>query len=77
MKVLTILSKTDDVIEDALRPQFPDHKRTINRYTWLRETRHAVEYPDFDTPSITSDDVELALQYTKEIINLVNQHLQP
>ncbi|MDR0960112.1 MAG: HEPN domain-containing protein [Propionibacteriaceae bacterium] len=63
------------VIEDALRPQFPQNKQTINRFTWLRETRHTVEYPDFDSPSVTDDDVTLALEYTDEIISLAHRFL--
>jgi len=49
------------VLLDVVRPQFPNHRRALQRFDWLRTLRNSTEYPDPDTPPITAQDVQDAI----------------
>jgi len=58
------------VLLDAVRPQFPDQRRELQRFDWMRTVRNNTEYPDFDTPSATKHDVADAQAAAMPIIAL-------
>ncbi len=63
------------VLLDAVRPQFPDHRRELQRFDWLRTTRNQSQYPDFDTPPVTAQDVSSAIPAAEAIVELARAYL--
>ena len=63
------------VLLDAVRPQFPDHRRELQRFDWLRTTRNQAQYPDFDTPGVTAEDVASAIPAAESIVQLAGAYL--
>lgn len=63
------------VLLDAVRPQFPDDRRTLQRFDWMRQVRNRVAYPDLDTPTATSDDVDAAIPAAAAIVDLTQRYL--
>jgi len=63
------------VLLDAVRPQFPDYKRELQRFDWMRTVRNNIEYPDFSTPSATAEDVAEARIAAAVIVDLAEQYV--
>ncbi|MEV7610769.1 hypothetical protein AB0N61_14895 [Microbacterium sp. NPDC089320] len=42
----------------------------IKPFDWMRRMRNDSEYPDFDTPEITADDVDAAVAAASLMIDL-------
>lgn len=57
-------------VQDAVRAQFggPDGRRVFGAFGRLRRRRNESEYPDPDSPTITSDDAEDCLQTATAIL---------
>jgi len=58
------------VLLDAVRPQFPEHRQELQRFDWMRTVRNNTEYPDFDTPVATAQDVADARSAAAAIVDL-------
>ncbi len=58
------------VLLDVTRPQFPDHAAVLARFDWLRNLRNATQYPDFQRPTATVEDVQAAIPAATEIVDL-------
>lgn len=63
------------VLLDAVRPQFPDHRAVLQEFDWMRQTRNATEYPDFESPTATRADVLEALPAATAIVELADAYL--
>jgi HEPN domain-containing protein len=61
------------VLLDAVRSQFPDHRRELQRFDWMRTVRNNTEYPDFTTPSATPTDAAEARQAAETIVALAER----
>uniref|UniRef100_UPI00366BC21E hypothetical protein n=1 Tax=Pontibacter rugosus TaxID=1745966 RepID=UPI00366BC21E len=49
------------VVYEAAMAQFePPLGTKVRPFDWMRRMRNDSEYPDFDTPQITADDVDAA-----------------
>lgn len=58
-------------VYDAAMAQFdPPMGTKIKPFDWMRRTRNDSEYPDFDTPDISSEDVDDAISAAGEILAL-------
>jgi HEPN domain-containing protein len=66
------------VLLDVARPQFPDHAMALSRFDWLRNLRNATQYPDFQRPTATVEDVDAAIPAASQIVDLaetfITQH---
>lgn len=58
------------VLLDAVRPQFPQQKATLQEFDWMRDTRNHTEYPDFERPTATSEDLLEAIPAATRIVEL-------
>jgi len=58
------------VLLDAVRPQFPDNRRELQRFDWMRTVRNDAEYPDLNSQSVTVADVEEAQEAAAHIVDL-------
>jgi len=58
------------VLLDAVRPQFPEYRKQLQRFDWMRTVRNNIEYPDLGTPSATPQDVADGLEAATEIVDL-------
>lgn len=59
---------------DAAMAQFvPPMGATLKRFDWMRRTRNDSEYPDFDTPEISIDDVDEAIEAAGAILDLADR----
>ena len=58
------------VLLDVVRPQFPDHRQALQRFDWLRTIRNNTEYPDIDTPPVTSRDVSDGIAAASDILKV-------
>jgi HEPN domain-containing protein len=58
------------VLLDVARPQFPDHATVLSRFDWLRNLRNATQYPDFQRPTATVEDVKAAIPAATQIVDL-------
>jgi len=63
------------VLLDAIRPQFPDHRRELQRFDWMRTVRNNTEYPDLSAPVASVEDVDQALVAAEAIIDLAQRFL--
>lgn len=58
-------------VYDAAAAQFvPPMGATIKPFDWMRRTRNDSEYPDLDTPEISVDDVDEAIDAARAILAL-------
>ncbi|MDR1386639.1 MAG: HEPN domain-containing protein [Propionibacteriaceae bacterium] len=64
------------VLLDALGPQFPDHRKELRRFGWMRTVRNHIEYPDINTPSATRQDVAEAQLAAEEIVVLAEEFVR-
>ncbi len=63
------------VLLDIVRPQFPDHRSVLLRFDWLRNLRNNTEYPDFERPTATAEDVSAAIPTAIQIVDLADTYL--
>jgi uncharacterized protein (UPF0332 family) len=63
------------VLLDAVRPQFPDHRQQLQRFDWMRTLRNQSEYPDFDAPTISQQDVTDAIRFGESIVELAELYV--
>jgi len=61
------------VMLDAVRPQFPDQRRELQRFDWLRTIRNNIEYPDLSTPAVTIVDVTQAHAAATQIVDIAGR----
>ena len=61
------------VLLDAVRPQFPDQRQELQRFDWMRTVRNNTEYPDFGTPTATTQDVADAQIASTQIVSLAER----
>jgi HEPN domain-containing protein len=64
------------VLLDAVRPLFPDQRQELQRFDWMRTVRNNTEYPDFDTPPATKQDVADARAAAARIVALAESFLR-
>jgi len=61
------------VLLDAVRPQFPDNRRELQRFDWMRTVRNDAEYPDLNSQSLTLDDIAEAQAAATQIVKLAER----
>jgi len=61
------------VLLDAVRSQFPHHKVLLQRFDWMRTVRNSCEYPDVDTPAVSTHDVADAEESATAILELAER----
>jgi HEPN domain-containing protein len=63
------------VLLDVVRPQFPDDRAVLARFEWLRNVRNSTQYPDFEKPTATPDDVSVAIPAATRIVELAEAYV--
>ncbi|NKY11102.1 HEPN domain-containing protein [Cellulomonas hominis] len=63
------------VLLDAVRPQFPTQRAILQEFDWMRQTRNATQYPDFEHPTATPADVAEARTAAASIVDLADRWL--
>lgn len=63
------------VLLDVVRPQFPDHRPVLVRFDWLRNVRNHTQYPDFERPTATAEDVTAAIPAATQIVDLAEAYI--
>lgn len=58
------------VAETALAQFEPPLGPHIKPFNWMRRTRNAVEYPNENTPDISTEEVDEATQYARKILDI-------
>ena len=64
------------VLLDVVRPQFPDNRKELQLFDWLRTIRNDAQYPDFDTPSVTTQDVQDAIPAATDIFHIAESFVK-
>jgi HEPN domain-containing protein len=63
------------VLLDVVRPQFPGDRAVLARFDWLRNLRNSTQYPDFEKPTATPDDVSAAIPAATRIVELAEAYV--
>jgi len=58
------------VLLDAVRSQFPQQRVVLQRFDWMRTVRNSCEYPDVNTPAVSTHDVADAEESATAILEL-------
>ena len=61
------------VLLDAVRSQFPQRRVVLQRFDWMRTVRNSCEYPDADTPVLSTQDVTDSRKAATEILELAER----
>jgi len=75
LRATTALGAHAVLLEVCLAQLDPPMGRVLKHFNWMRRTRNSAEYPALDSPEINQTDVDDAIRFGTQIVEVAGQVL--